>query len=138
MWAEVKRIASNEVENLNAQFIGLSGDDLLALRLAADRSDPVLAAYMGEALCALVGFIPLGLISGTAYAWLQPTQSMSKFKISFVRVGRAIFAEARKRYPIIYGHCSLGPRSEAWLQSCGARFLPTDAVAKPYVIGDIQ
>lgn len=137
MWAEVKRIAGDEAEDLSNQFIGLDGDDLLALRIAADRSDPALAVYMGEELMALVGFIPLGLISGTAYAWLQPTEGMNKFKRAFVRVGREIFATARQRYPIIYGHCSLGPRSEAWLRSCGARFQDTSATAKPYVIGDI-
>ena len=136
MWAEVRRIGGDEAEGLNQRFIGLAGDDLLALRLAADRSDPALAVYMGKELMALVGFIPLGLISGTAYAWLQPTEGMTKFKLAFVRVGWEIFAEARKRYPIIHGHCSLGPRSEAWLRSCGARFLDTDAKAKPYVIGD--
>jgi hypothetical protein len=136
MWAEVRRINAGEAMELNQQCIGLAGDDLLALRLAADRSDPALAVYMGEELMALVGFIPLGLISSTAYAWLQPTSGMTKFKLAFVRVGREIFAEARKRYPIIYGHCSLGPRSEAWLRSCGARFLDTDAKAKPYIIGD--
>ena len=138
MWAGVKRIAGDEAEDLSNQFIGLDGDDLLALRIAADRSDPALAVYMGEELTALVGFIPLGLISGTAYAWLQPAPAMFDYRLSFVRVGREIFATARQRYPIIYGHCSLGPRSEAWLRSCGARFLPTDAVAKPYVIGDVK
>ena len=137
MWAEVKRITGDEAEDLNAQFVGLDGDNLLALRLAADRSDPALAVYMGEELGAMVGFIPLGLVSGIAYAWLQPTPIMDRYKIGFVRMGRAIFAEARKRYSIIYGHCSLGPRSEAWLRSCGARFLESDAVAKPYIIGDV-
>ena len=47
MWAEVKRIAGDEAEDLSNQFIGLDGDELLALRIATDRSDPALAVYMG-------------------------------------------------------------------------------------------
>ncbi len=136
MFAEVRRITGDEAEDLNAQFVRLDGDDLLALRIATDRSNPALGIFMGNTLVAMLGFIPTAILGGTAYAWLQPAPEMVRYKIGFVRMGRAIFTEIRKQYPIIIGHCSLGSHSEAWLRSCGARFIETNARAKPYIIGD--
>ena len=137
IFADVRRIGGGEAVALAKQYIELSADDLTALQIGADASDPAMAVFMGETLVALVGFIPIGIIAGTVFVWMQEFPDLAKYRIGMMRMGRRMIAEVRKKYPRIIGQCSGGPRSENWWKSLGAEFEPGDAKTKTFVIGGV-
>lgn len=134
MNTEVRRINGTEAVSLAWRYITKDDAALETIRLASDKSDPAVSVFLGTKLLALGGFIPLGLISSTAFVWMEHTPDAAAHKHAIVRTGKQVLAVARTRYPRVIGNCSLGPRSEAWLKTLGARFIETDTITKHFVI----
>ena len=134
---DVQRIRGDEAVGLADQWLELSADDTLALRIAADESDPALSFFMRDTLIGMLGFIPTGIITGTVYVWMQWAPAQAKYKTSMVRISHYIIPEVLKKYPRIIGHCSFGTSSENWLKSIGAKFEETNAKAKFFTIGAV-
>ena len=133
MWATIRRVEGYQAEMLADRHLRHI-DDRTAFLHVAYRSDPTIAIFMGDQFLTLLGFMPIGFLSGTAYVWLQPSPDLAKYRIGFARVGRGIITEARKRYPTIVGFCSAGPASEKWWASLGAKFGQTFGEAKQFII----
>ena len=124
MWATIRRVDGPEAERLAKQN-SLDLDDAEAFQFVAYRSDPTIAIFMGDDFLTMLGFLPFGPLSNTAYVWLQPGPSLSKYRIGFARVGRDIITEVRKHYPRLIGFCSAGSASERWWVGLGATLTST-------------
>jgi hypothetical protein len=99
------------------------GDELQATIDFGSRSDPLLAGtYNGEVLC-FVGFIPASKLSDVAYIWMYSTPAVENHRLIVGRWAKLLIAEARKRYPVICGHCF---DSQRWLRSLGATIEPNN------------
>ena len=117
-----------------------------AMRLLEDEREAVLegagASELMWAISAddqpfvLCGFIPRDVFGVQAYAWMEWTPALYDHPKASTKLCVAIFTEARRKFPLIYGHCSYGPRPMALLKRIGARFW-TAADGRPaYVIGE--
>lgn len=106
--------------------------DLLA---CAQRSDPLLTYWFGDECIAIVGFIPLGIISTTAYLWMQTTEHTDKHPVAVARLGRLTLAQIRDRYPCVIGECITNSPGHRWLSWLGARFAEPAGIAIPFMIG---
>lgn len=125
MWARIENLNADAAIALGQdQFTG----DLAAFAAGARASDPIVGCWMGEDLVAMLGFIPQGILTGTAYVWMEWTPALARHKYATVRWSREIIREARTRYPRIVGRCGYGAQSKRWLESLGARFVGDDYV----------
>lgn len=132
----VKRISGAEAAELAYEHITTDNFALALTQVAAENSDPAVSVWLGDMLLALGGFIPLGILTGTAFVWMNHTPAAAHHPTAIIRTGRQVLAVARSRYPRVIGNCSLGPRSEAWLTSLGAKFVSAAGVTKHFVIED--
>ena len=130
----IQRITPDEAMELARVWLDVDPPELAIIAEAAAASDPALAGWLGSDLLAIGGFIPTSIVGGTAFVWMQHTPAVARHKIATIRIGRDVLAGARTKYPRIIGTCSLGPQSEAWLTSLGARFVAGPGLRKPFVI----
>ena len=128
MFVEIRRITAEELPDWADA----------SLRDYAQRSDPLLTYWFGEELIAIVGFIPFGILSSTAYLWMQETPATFQHPTAVARQGLLTLREIRKRYTRIYGECAVGSRSIRWLRWLGARFAEPVGRSVPFLIGDYQ
>lgn len=128
MWARIENLHADAAIELAQDH--LTGD-LAAFAAGARASDPIIACWMGADLVAMLGFIPQGILTGTAYVWMEWTPALERHRYTTVRWSREIIKEARTRYPRIVGRCGYGPQSKRWLESLGAKFVGDD-----YMIGE--
>lgn len=135
MWVGSRRITPNEAEVLAQSWTSLSLNEIDLMCEGVALSDPAMAYWLNYELVALAGFIPVALITDTAYLWMQTTKATYKYPLAVCRVGIQTLTAAKARYPKIIGHCSQGPRSERWLESLGARWLRTDEAGRLFMIG---
>jgi hypothetical protein len=135
MWVESKRITTFEAWELATDWTDLDDDRMFLLHQGVKVSDPALAYWLNGDLVAMAGFIPVALITDTAYLWMQTTNVTHKYPLAVCRVGIQTLTIVKTRYPKIIGHCSQGPRSERWLESLGARWLRTDEAGRLFMIG---
>lgn len=124
MWVEVRNITPEQLPDW-------AYPELVD---CAKRSDPLLAYYFGQDLIAIVGFIPLGILTGTAYLWMQSTEATFEHKTAVARLGRLTLREVRTRYPRIVGECVAGSRSIKWLEWLGAHMGQPRGRAVPFLI----
>jgi hypothetical protein len=134
MTVEIIRVDPREM-GVYAEAMGLAPDAVQACVLGAKGADPALAFVVQGQPVAACGFVPTAVLSGTVYAWMQDTPAMYHHTFALKRVWREVFAEVRRHYPRIVGHCSAGPRSERWLRRLGARFTVDDRGVPTYMIG---
>lgn len=128
MWAEIKNLRPEAAIELAQEQ--LSGD-MAAFAAGARASDPIIACWMGAELVAMLGFIPQGVLTGTAYVWMEWTPALVRHRYATVRWSHEIIREAQTRYPRIIGRCGYGAQSKRWLESLGAKFVGDD-----YMIGE--
>jgi hypothetical protein len=118
-WARVEGISKEQAHELGETFITRGLDNFVAIARA---SEPILGCWVDGALVAIVGFIPQGLLTGTAYYWMEWTPAVRQFPKTTARWGHYITREALGRYPRLWGTCSAGGQSRRWLERLGARF----------------
>lgn len=136
MWVEPRRIYADEARAIGEEM-RLDPDDVTALVEAVGQSDPAMVLTYDSRPFVTCGFIPLGVLSDSAYAWMQWTPEIYDRPVASTRMCVQVFTEARTRYRRIFGHCSFGPRPERLLRRLGARFSVDPADGRPcYVIGD--
>lgn len=118
-WARVEAISKEHAHDLGSGFITKGLENYNA---ASSASDPILACWVQDNLVAIIGFIPQGLLTGTAYYWMEWTPAVRRFPRTTARWGYYITREALGRYPRLWGTCSAGGQSRRWLERLGARF----------------
>lgn len=105
----------------------------------AQRSDPLLTYWFGSECIAIVGFVPLGILSTTAYLWMQSTEHTPNHKLAVARLAKLTLDQIRDRYQCIVGECLVDSPSCAWLRWLGAGFgPPSGRGAIPFMIGSYQ
>ena len=124
----------DEAEVLAKEWFGYGDDDLIVFRNFAVESRPLLACYHGDDLVALGGAIPQAPLGMTGFLWMEST---GKHPLTLARVGPRILRFLSVKYSRMVGTCSLGPRSEAWLKSIGAKFDESATSHKPFEFGAI-
>jgi hypothetical protein len=134
MNTEVRKIDGAEAERLARLYIPTNATQLRAIHEICDACDPAVSVWLGETLLCLGGFYPVPDCPGTAFVWMQHTLAAFEHPIAIIRTGRAVLEVAMTHYPRVIGTCSLGARSEAWLQSLGAKFMPNARTPKPFII----
>ena len=120
-----------EVRNTAPGELPWVGPELMAY---ARRSDPLLTYWFGAECIAIVGFVPMGIVTDTAYLWMETTAYTHKHKTAVARLGKLTLMEVHKRYPRIVGECLVGSRSCNWLLWLGAKFGTPKGAAVPFVI----
>lgn len=135
MYVEVRRLSVAQVGDLAPKWMELNPGDLDLLIEYSAKSDPLIGGFMGDDLIAMGGFVPIGILTGTALLWMQSTHATDRHRIALIRVAPKIIECAMERYSRIVGTCSLGERSVRWVTSLGARFKDTDEQCKPFMIG---
>lgn len=119
------------IQPITADQLPIEGE---ALRRYAAMSDPLLAYWFAEDLIAVVGFVPLGVLGGTAYLWMQETPGTFRHPTAVARLGKLTLREIAVRYPRIIGECRVGSKSIRWLEWLGAKFAEPVGVSAPFVI----
>lgn len=137
MNAEVWDITVDELRTAAPKVMDLAPGELEVMLTFAEMSKPLLACSIGDDIIALGGVVPVSPLSWTGIVWMQSTHATPRHPITMARVGPRILRLLRGRYYKLVGTCSLGPSSVNWLKSIGARFDETDALAKPFVFGDL-
>lgn len=93
----------------------------------ASRSDPLLAAYLGDVLLGFMGFHPASLLSDSAYAWVQLTTAGRAHPQAIGRLARRWRGVVHSRYPQVFAHCTTSAAHQAWLRFIGAKVIDTPA-----------
>lgn len=89
-------------------------------------SDVALAVDLGGALAALVGTVPVSLLSHDRVVWALTTETVAQYPLSAARVSRALLARFRASCAGRLGNLVDAEHAVAvrWLQWLGARFAP--------------
>lgn len=127
MFVEIRRTAVGDLPNPYPDLVD-----------CANRSDPLLTYWFGPECIAIVGFIPLGIISTTAYLWMQNTPYTDKHPVAVARLGRLTLHEIASRYPCVIGECILNSPGHRWVKWLGARFGESNGIAVPFMIGTYE
>ena len=98
-------------------------------------SAPALGYRFGPDPLAVVGFIPMALLSATAYAWMETLPAAAEHKLSVGRLAILTRREIIRRYSHIVGHCVPNHGSLAWLETLGATFTPVPNGSTRFDIG---
>ena len=117
MWVTIEPVTEANIRDY------LPEPTVMQLRFI-DESMPALGFKFGPTPLAVVGFIPMALLSSVAYAWMETLPGAEEHKLAVGRVGRLTLPEIRKRYTHIIGHCIPAHGSLTWLASLGATFSP--------------
>ena len=128
MWVTVEPVAE---ANIRAYIPEPSE---MQFRFLAE-SAPALGFRFGPTPLAVVGFVPMALLSSTAYAWMETLPGAAEHKLAVGRIGRLTIREVLKRYPHIVGHCIPNHGSLTWLASLGATFTPGPRGSTRFDIG---
>lgn len=102
--------------------LGVSSHDAAAIRSFAEHSDPFGAIWAGDELVGLAGTVPGSLLSDAAYLWLHTTDVVTRHRVSLGRLARRKLRSFIAPYSVVFGHCTTGPRSRAWVESLGGEF----------------
>lgn len=117
MWVTVEPVTEANIRDY------ISEPTEMQLRFLAE-SIPALGYRFGPTPLAVVGFIPLAIVTDTAYAWMETLPGAADHKLAVGRLARLSAREIRKRYDHIIGHCIPSHGSLTWLASLGATFTP--------------
>ena len=91
---------------------------------AAQVSEVLLAGMYRDEALGFLGFVPVTLISDSAYMWGWVSPVGQAHPLLIARYSRAVVASALDRWPIIIGNC-LTRQAVQWLSWLGADFLPS-------------
>jgi len=103
-----------------AQFRDMAKPTLEQDEAAALSMHILVGIYNNKPLC-YIGFIPLSVMSDTAYIWAMVNEDTTRHKLIFGRHAKAVVARAMEAYTKIIGHC-FNETSAKWLSSLGAVF----------------
>jgi|SRR5580692_122272 hypothetical protein len=136
MFIDVQSIDVDRLRALLAQFIPMTDVDLELTIAYGQLSNPILSFSWKGDLLGVLGFIPIGILSGTAYLWLQHAPAASEHRLITGRIARLTIRDMLRVYPRMIGDCVADwPESVAWLASLGARFGPRRGRGLPFEIG---
>ena len=100
----------------------LTGADRDTMLSAARVSELLLAGmYRGQALCFL-GFVPVTLVSDSAYMWMWVSPAGQSRPFLVARHSKHVVASVLGRWPRIVGNCTTR-RAVQWLSWLGADFI---------------
>lgn len=120
MNVELFEITPQQMKSLLDRHLNLNDAEVAALVTAVEVSRPTIVGMYEEDLLGFIGFVPMTVISDTAYMWGYAT--VGQHKTIFARVAKRIIAKALGMYPTITGDChSLSSR--LWLSWMGAEFI---------------
>lgn len=97
-------------------------------------SDPALVLVADGRPYTVVGFVPLAVMTTSAYAWMQWTPEIYKHRVASTRICREVFNAALAQYSSIFGHCSFGPKPMRLFERLGARFGVDPQNGKPFFV----
>jgi len=92
------------------------------LWLAARVSEPILVGVYDSKILCLVGFIPMSMLSESAYIWVHVTEAGADHKLVFARHALKVVRRALEVYPRLFGIC-FSEASKVWLRTLGAVFV---------------